>query len=454
MFFALAALALVIVAGLYASRRLQRGYIDLLSPLLVLYAIHVLTRATLLHLQPDWLDVHERVAAAPATAILGALMLTTLSLAILIVGYLLAVAIIPCGRSSPREITPLSLDVAATLVGAGMICHGLLRLNAEGEIGLPDWATTPIETLGWAVLAGVFSMAFTCGRRPAGARAGAAWLTAVVVAATLVVDDRLSLSRESTLQPLLAALIGYCIGAELSPRRIAMTVAIVGLPLFLWIGAMKTYADRGLGGGIGYLEALPRAREYSGLTWPQWAVAAIQNRFHGFDSLVVTQSLVPSVIPYQSDSLWGNVLISAFVPRAAYADKQIGWGLRFATEFWGVSPEAQGRVAVGISHLGNFYLHGGVWSCLTGMAILGLFLGTLATLLRSLRTIAGPTLFVLTAFSVCQVDRDLEVVLGGVLKQLTILGILFSLLPLRRASIVQAPSRISARLAIPSAAAP
>jgi hypothetical protein len=432
---ALFALALVIALGLYASRRLQRGYIDFLTPLLLLYAIHALTRAALLHYVPEWLDLNDRVAGAPSSAIVDALVLITVSLAALVACYLLVSALLPDGEPSLREIAPLSPEVAGALVAAGLVCRFLLRLNTEAVIRLPDWATTPVETFGWAVLAGVFAMAFACARRPRGARAGAAWLTAATIGAVLLVDARLSVSREATLQPILAAVLGASMGAGVPIRRIAATAAIIGLPLFLWIGAMKTYTDRGLGRGTGYLEALPRAREYSGLAWQQWIVGATQDRFHGLDSLVVTQSLVPAVIPYESGSLWTKVFVSAFVPRAMYPEKQVGWGFRFASEFWGLAPEAEGRVAVGISHLGTLYVYGGTWSCIGGMAVLGVALALLAAQLRTRQTIAGPMLFVLTAFTLCQVDRDLEVVLGGVLKQLVLFGAVLPLLPLRRVDL-------------------
>jgi hypothetical protein len=174
-------------------------------------------------------------------------------------------------------------------------------------------------------------------------------------------------------------------------------------------------------------------------------VGVTQDRFHGLDSLVVIRSFVPALVPYEPDSFWSKVFISAFVPRALYPDKQVGWGSRFATEFWGLAPEADGNAAVGISHLGTFYVYGGRSGCVIGMAVIGLGLGLLAAVLQRCRTVIGPTLFVLTALTICQVDRDLEVVLGGVLKQIVIVTALMLLRPLGQASMPLRAARAERR---------
>jgi hypothetical protein len=452
--FALSVLALVIIAGACLSRRVQSGYIDYLTPLLAMYALHSVTRGATLFYHPDRLHLNAQIAAASERAIAEALMLTAVAICPLVVSYLIGLRLIPSRETPISALIPVSLGLAAGLIAVGVLCRTLLRLSSAEEIALPDWAATPIETVGWAALAGVFTAGFRCGRSRRGDhRTRAAWATAAGTIVVLLVDARMSVSREATLQPILAALLGVMMGAGLSVVRIAIITGLVGLPLFVWIGAMKIYAGLGLADAApGYVEALPVVRERSEFGWSQWAINVTQDRFHGLDSLIVTRSLVPEDRPYESGSLWTKVLVSAFVPRALYPEKQVGWGSRFATEFWGVAPESEGQAAaVGISHLGTFYIYGGTLSCLTGMAILGFGLGALAAYLRGRRNVFGPTVFVLTALTIWQLDRDLEVVLGGVLKQLAIFAILLLFRPLvtvaapprsRKAALVCSPESL------------
>lgn len=434
----LAAVSLVIAAGIYLARRMQRGPIDYLSPLLAVYFVHTVTRGAALYYLPDWLHLNDQVAAAPERAIADALVLTAFALCPLIACYLMALAVVRSRSTPTREIVPLSTGLGLALIVVGVLCRVLLRLASDGILDLPAWAHTPIETFGWTALAGVFTAAFNAGRSPRGPRRRAeAWIVAAGTIAILLVDGRLTTSRETTLQPLMAALFGVMLGARASLPRIAAAAVLIASPLFIWIGAMKGYSGHQLGDGApAYFEAMSAMRRHSELTWPQWIVSGIQERFHGLDSLVVTRALVPALRPHEPGSVWTQVVVSAFVPRALYPEKQVGWALRFAVEFWGVAPEAEGRAAaVGISHLGTLYVYGGTAGCLTGMAILGAGLGFLAAFLQRRQTVLGPAVFLLTVLTICQVDRDLEVVLGGVLKQLAV----FAILPLAAPLFAIAP---------------
>jgi hypothetical protein len=127
--------------------------------------------------------------------------------------------------------------------------------------------------------------------------------------------------------------------------------------------------------------------------------------------------------PFEEGSAWGRILVSAFVPRALAPEKQVGWGTRFAVEFWGLAARSAGSASVGPSQIGNLYLYGGVPGCLGGMAILGVALSLLAEALRRRRDAFGYLLFFLTAVTICQVERDLEMALGGVLKLVAIFGV-------------------------------
>jgi hypothetical protein len=165
----LAAVSLVIGAGIYLARRMQRGPIDYLSPLLAVYFVHTVTRGAALHYLPDWLHLNDQVTAAPERAIADALVLTALALCPLIACYLIALAVVR--STTTREIVPFSTGLGIALIVVGVICRVLLRLASGGILDLPGWAHAPIETFGWTALAGVFTTAFNFGRG-AGRRPG------------------------------------------------------------------------------------------------------------------------------------------------------------------------------------------------------------------------------------------------------------------------------------------
>jgi hypothetical protein len=420
-------LGVVLGVGAVLSRRAQRGYIDFLTPLLVMYVLHALTRSAFIFYWPEWLSLNPRVAGAGEEEIAEVLFLTAASVTALIVSYLVVTRLRPSIEPVIRQMAPVSPRAATTLLWVGLFFRSLLRLAQYDVISLPEWAVTPIETFGWAALAGIFLSGFGWARGDTSLdRKRAARLAIFGTIAILGIDARLSVSREATLQPILALVLGRMMGGGAGLRRIVLAAVIVGVPVFLWIGAMKQYQGYDLGPGPGYLESISAVQEHFRLGWGQFIVGSIQNRFHGADSLIVVRALVPSVRPYEEGSLWLQVLLSAFVPRAFYAAKRVGWGTRFAVEFWGMRPEAEGSAAVGISHLGTFYIYGGSGGSLAGMAILGAGLGLLAAYLRRRGDVLGFLMFFLVGLTICQVDRDLEVSLGGVLKLLALFaGLMF-----------------------------
>ena len=413
----LSLLALVLGVGTFLSRRMQRGYIDFLTPLLAVYFIHYVTRGFFDLYLPEWLELHPVVLRAPEAEILEAVRITTIGVAVLIVSYLVVTRLRASEEAPVTQLRSPTLPLATWLLGIGLAFRFALRLAADNVIALPAWALTPIETFGWAGLAGLFLAAFIWGRAPYGSyRTQAAVVACGGALLILVVDARWAVSREAAMQPILVAVVGRLVAAGKGIRQIAIAAIIAGLPLFIWVGSMKTYSNYNLGEGAGYVESIPVVRQYMDVSWPQFVIATVQERFHGLDSLIVCRAIVPEVQPYETGSVWQRVLLSAFVPRLFFPQKDVGWGVRFAVDFWGMSERSRGTVSVGISQLGLFYIFGGVWNCVSGMAILGAGLALLAAYLRRRGDVPGLMLFVLTAVTVCQIDRDLEGSLGGVLK--------------------------------------
>jgi len=421
-------LGLVLTIGMVLSRRAQPGYIDFLTPMLGVYWLHSFTRGLFLVYGPEWLSLNPQVAAAGDQEIAEAILLSAAGVGALIAAYLAVTHFTRSAEPAAEQLVLPSPNFASSLVAVGLVCRVTLRLANENFISLPDWAVTPVETFGWAALAGIFVSAVHWGRNTATwtQNRGAVALAALYV----LIDGRLASSREAVLRPILAVLVGVMIGKGAGPRKIVVTATIVVVPIFLWIGAMKAYQEYDLGPGSGYIESVSAVQEVGGLDWLQFTVGSIQNRFHGLDSLIVCRAVVPSRRPFEEGSVWSRVLLSAFVPRVLYREKQVGWGWRFAVEFWGAKLEDEGRYAIGISHLGEFYVHGGDVGCLTGMAVLGAGLAMLAYHLRRRTDAFGVMMFALLALELCQVDRDLELGLGIALK---LLAIFWALMFLRRA---------------------
>lgn len=436
---ALILLSLVLTAGAVLSRRVQHGYIDFLTLLLAVYFVHSVTRGAALFYWPEWVLLHPVVASASEAEIADALVVTAVSMVGLIVSYLGVTWARTSLELPAREILPLSQRTAAGLLGVGLFFRFLTRLAQYEIIALPDWARNPIEMLGWAALAGVFLASFGWGRIGAWPqRKRAAGLAILGAIAILGVDARFPVSREATLQPILAVVVGRAMGAGQRIGRIVLITVTLCLPLFLWFGAMKTYQGYELGPGPGYYNSIAAVRQHFDLGWGRFIIGSIQDRFHGIESLIVVRAKVPSVRPYEEGSVWAQILTSAFVPRVFYPEKRVGWAIRFAAEFWGMDPAKEGSAGVGISQLGNFYVYGGTAECVIGMTILGAGLGLLAAYLRRRGDVLGHLMFFLTALTISQVDRDLEVSVGGILK---LLALFACLLFLSRAASGSAISR-------------
>jgi len=421
---ALVLLSMVIGVSMFVSRRVQPGFIDFLTPLLGLYFLHSVTRAWFDWYWPDLYRVNAIVQLSGESGIVDALLLTTACLAVLTVAYLAVMRFGAAKQMPSASISVPQFDFGFGLLLFGFVCRLLLRLRIEQVVPIPDSLTTPIETLGWASLAGLFLLAYRSGQLEKGSagRDAAAVVAVVGAVAILIVDGRFAVSRENPLQLGLALLCGRAIGGGMRLPRLALICVIVSLPVFVWIGAMKSFQDQGLGEGRGYVEGISVVREDRQQSLTEFVIGSIQGRLHGLDSVVVCRQIVPEMRPFEEGSVWTRILVSAFVPRAFAPDKRVGWGSRFAVEFWGLPVDQEGSASVGISQIGNLYVYGGVPGCLFGMAVLGAGLSLLAEALRRRRDAFGYMMFFLTAITVCQVERDLEVTLGGVLKLLAVFG--------------------------------
>ncbi|MGH9364245.1 MAG: hypothetical protein ACRD1B_03130 [Thermoanaerobaculia bacterium] len=431
---AIIVLGLLCIGGIILGRSLKPGYFDLLSPMCALYLMHGVARAIVVTRVPPAVRVHPIVQSADSSEIAWAVWLMAAGIVSFSAAYGLAWR---QGRkdSVPAQLTPIGQGKAVAVLCIGLGPRVLLVLASRMGWDIPPWALTPVETLGWASLAGVFflSLAFAQASRGLERREhGAIFLLGFFL--TVITAPNISWSREALLQPVLAAVFGWLIGKRVSAVKTVGGVVAVVVPILVFGHGVKAAAGvTGAETSASRVAMFEETRQtYDSLL--DLGLAAIVDRTHGLDSLIVCRYWVPDRRPFEPGSVWVQILTSAFVPRMVYPEKKVGWAERFAVEFWGAK-----STGVGISHLGNFYIYGGVLGCLMGMLTFGAGLGDLVARLANRGDSLALCAVLLVGFVVLQIDRDLEVVLGGAFKIL-VLGYLWAKLSsARRVIRVQGP---------------
>jgi len=243
-----------------------------------------------------------------------------------------------------------------------------------GAVPLPLALVTPISIVGrlWVVPA-----AFTWAdawRGDASARR-LRW----IVLAPAVLTFVLSPFREHLVPLALVPLLTLVCVRGTVPRR-AMLAAAGGLVLFLALGPLTdTYRNVRWGGysasqlGVGDPAA---GKDFEELPDPAWLVTV--RRFHGFDSLLLTVDLVPSVYDFSGSGLLVEAFVRGVVPRALLPGKaKSDRGQEFARSIWSYDSEDPSDAAIAPSMPGDLYRGGGASLVLAGALVWGLLLGAL-----------------------------------------------------------------------------
>ncbi len=413
---AIVSLTLACLAGIAVGRRLRPGYFDLLSPMCALYLIHGVARAIVIVTLPSWARPHWIVQTASFSDIASAVWLTTAGVVSFAVGYVV-VWKKTRRQSAATSRIPIGGGTAVALVTIGIAIRGLLYLPRVGW-DIPRWAFTPIETLGWSSLAGIFFLGLLSADTDVSIAVPGrkrAVLLGLAVLLTIVTAPNLGWSREAFLQPLVAALAGFMFGKQWSATKVLLAGVAIVVPILVFGHGVKAIAGEfGVDPDESRVAMFEESRQtYDSLT--DMAMAAVVDRMHGLDSLIVCRYWIPDRRPFERGNVWLQVFTSAFVPRLIYPGKQVGWAARFSVEFWGTT-----SAGVGISHLGNFYVYGGLTGCVTGMLFFGAGLAFIVARLANRGDAVALCGVLLVGFCVLQIDRDLEAVLGGSLKLLVI----------------------------------
>jgi hypothetical protein len=136
-------------------------------------------------------------------------------------------------------------------------------------------------------------------------------------------------------------------------------------------------------------------------------------RFHGFDSMLLTVSLVPSVLPYSGRDVLMDPFIRGFVPRVLYSGKSVAdEGVRFGSRIWAYdNPESRelSGASIAPSMPGDLFESGGIWVVAAGSLIWGTLLGFIDGWKRHLPAFCAATITVLLATQCAMsVERDFD----------------------------------------------
>ena len=317
---ALLVLTAVCTGGVVIARRLDPGYFDLLTPICALYVLHTVTRTIVIAAAPSWAELHPIVAATDFGELATAGWIFAGSVAALVAGY---VAGFRWKSKGVRNAGVPAGDarIARRLLAIGLTARLILTLAGRLNVGLPDWSLTPLETVGWAALGGLFVLSHRAAAAADGGRPGRAAEVVGAMLLTIGLAPNVGWSREAFLQPIVVAGIGWLVGKRASLARISLTLAVAVLPiLVLGFGIKKAMPTGSDMGGADRLEMIRETRErYETAT--EFSLSAVQGRFHAMDSLLVCRYFVPAMRPYEEGNAWGRILVSAFVPRERYAQQ-------------------------------------------------------------------------------------------------------------------------------------
>ncbi len=147
-----------------------------------------------------------------------------------------------------------------------------------------------------------------------------------------------------------------------------------------------------------------------------WLAAASDeptHRFHGFDSMLLTVALVPSLEPHSGRNVLVSPLVRGVVPRFLYSGKSgAGAGIDFGSRIWAFDDQAtreNSGASIAPSMPGDLYDAGGVLYIALGALIFGVLLGLVDGWKGHLPAFCGAAITVMVATQCAMsVERDFD----------------------------------------------
>jgi hypothetical protein len=361
-------------------------------------------------------NMSSRTAEASTEQVNFALFVAVVYFACLVGAYRLgrdfiATRILKVQVELPAERSQQSQQLLALLATAGIVL-------SSGLLPVPLALFTPLGILGsfWVIPA-TFAW---WNRFRYGARTSMTLCWVLLLPGLL--RAVLSPYRESLLTPVFVILLAALFAgrrlriAYVFPGLLALffasTILIGGYRQFLWEDATVKEA-------VEFSE--------SGYTWEKsydakWVQTL--NRFHGYDSLLLTVRYVPEYLPYSERTVVIDAILRGVVPRAIYEEKEGSIrGLDFGQSIWNYEDAYnQSTARIAPSMPGDLYEADGIAMVGLGAILWGLFLGLLEGWKARLSPKAASALTALFALHCfASVERDYAHVVSTTLQYLIVM---------------------------------
>jgi hypothetical protein len=373
-------------------------------------------------------DMSSRLADVPADKVSMALIMAVAYLIALVIAYRAARDHIASFFRLPISIPGEQSRTAQVLISAGATV-GIAM--SSGYVPIPLALFTPFGILGslWIIPATcVWWDRFKYGRS---ASSHLLWIFLLPGFARAV----LSPYRENLLAPVLAMIMAWTFAGR-RVRPIAVVAGLLALYLasttvvsayreVLWEDVPASVAMEGALTGH-TLAFSPDAKWVESL-----------RRFHAFDSLLLTVSYVPDLIPYSNRTVVWDALVRGVIPRAFYEAKEgSNRGQVFGTTIWNYEdPTNESGAAIAPSMPGDLFEAGGAFMVIIGGFLWGLMLGLLEAWKRGVSTKAAAALTAMFMFHCfASVERDYAHIMSTTIQYLIVMFLVAKIVTSKRSA--------------------
>jgi hypothetical protein len=230
--------------------------------------------------------------------------------------------------------------------------------------------------------------------------------------------------------PLIAALFA---GQRPSLRK----VIPVGLICLLLVSSLVRSYRRVKWENVRPQEVVSEIRQAGLVGWLTGASDEPMQRFHAFDSMLLTVDLVPGLQPYSGRNLLMAPLIRGFIPRFIYQGKGVAdAGISFGTRIWAFdNPIAreQSGASIAPSMPGDLFDAGGVLYVVVGGLMWGALLGLVDGWKGHLPAFCAAAVTILVATQCAMsVERDFDNSLSSFIQTLLVFVLTAGLIALAR----------------------